>query len=336
VTRPTSRAGNEERQDGFVPRGGAINGGEAFGSCLRELLRARRWTAVDLAARLHVDPSLVRRWLRGDRVPALGSRHVERIAAALELTDGERRRLEATQIARLRASQAGAAAVSTWPGASDQPRRPTFDVGGYAWREAAERPGDRRLVAAGLSDLAIPPAWLDQRRRWSGASAAPAGRLDRLLAAQRGGLAALRDQLGAFHFREICWRPALERFAREGVPAGGPPLLAGLLQLDAADRAELLLHASELLEAHQRLEIAPVDEADDLPAPTVAWGVKGDHVAFIWPAGAAEPPVWIAEPTIVAAFQDHFDDLWERIAPRSRDRRLVARWLRELAAIARR
>ena len=65
--------------------------------------RQGRWTTARLAAALDVDPSLVRRWRRGERVPALNSDYVRRIADLLSLDRAERAALEKAQIWALQA-----------------------------------------------------------------------------------------------------------------------------------------------------------------------------------------------------------------------------------------
>lgn len=54
-----------------------------FGKCLNLLLTARNWSAARLAKELNLDASYVRKWIRGDRVPSIGSDYVERIANSL-------------------------------------------------------------------------------------------------------------------------------------------------------------------------------------------------------------------------------------------------------------
>ena|GEM_PF-4867954 len=54
-----------------------------FGDLLSELLALRGWTASRLAREINVDGSYVRKWIRGERIPALKSNHVEKISACL-------------------------------------------------------------------------------------------------------------------------------------------------------------------------------------------------------------------------------------------------------------
>ncbi|HET7035443.1 MAG TPA: helix-turn-helix transcriptional regulator [Thermomicrobiaceae bacterium] len=71
-----------------------------FGDLLREMIEERFGprSGATLAARLGVDPSLVRRWLRNARVPALDSPYLELIADALNLAPVERDELRRAQI----------------------------------------------------------------------------------------------------------------------------------------------------------------------------------------------------------------------------------------------
>jgi hypothetical protein len=310
-----------------------VNGNDtySFSTGLREHLRARGWNATDLAARLHVDPSLVRRWLRGDRAPALGSDYVDRIAAVLELAPSDHRRLELGQIARLRARQSATTRLPVVPEPSGWPQSPTMGVGTDAYLEAEERSGDRVFVSECLSDLAVARAWLAPHSRWVREAGLPPERLERLLAVQRRRLANLRSLEGVVSVREICSRPALERFAREGVPVPGFPLGVARRHFEARERAELLMTAVETLEANPRYQIAVAD--DDVVLPSIAWGIRGDRAAFLWPGRRGDPPVWIAEPAIVAGFRHHFDQLWQQIPAPRRDRQQVARWLRQLADV---
>lgn len=51
-----------------------------FGQYLNLLLVCRGWSASRLAKEINVDPSYVRRWIRGERVPSLQSEYINKIA----------------------------------------------------------------------------------------------------------------------------------------------------------------------------------------------------------------------------------------------------------------
>lgn len=55
----------------------------SFGYLLKRLLVIRNWSAAKLAREINLDPSYVRKWIRGERVPSLKTNHVERIANSL-------------------------------------------------------------------------------------------------------------------------------------------------------------------------------------------------------------------------------------------------------------
>jgi len=77
----------------------------SFGATLSRLLKLKGWSVRELAGALDTDPSLVYRWLRGARTPALSSMYIERITALLSLTPAERQELERCQAEALRATR---------------------------------------------------------------------------------------------------------------------------------------------------------------------------------------------------------------------------------------
>src|SRR5579862_673185 len=79
-----------------------------FGDALGKLFEARpEWNAAKLAKALAIDASLVRRWLRNERIPPLKSDYVRKITDVLKLSGGERRTLEEAQIASYHARARG-------------------------------------------------------------------------------------------------------------------------------------------------------------------------------------------------------------------------------------
>lgn len=55
----------------------------SFGECLKVLLQIREWSASRLARKINVEPSYVRMWVRGERIPSLQSDYVQMISSAL-------------------------------------------------------------------------------------------------------------------------------------------------------------------------------------------------------------------------------------------------------------
>lgn len=54
-----------------------------FGVCLDQLLLLRGWSASKLAKEINTDPSYLRKWVRGERVPSLKSNYINQIAYAI-------------------------------------------------------------------------------------------------------------------------------------------------------------------------------------------------------------------------------------------------------------
>lgn len=54
-----------------------------FGQCVQELILIRGWSAAQLARAINIDASYVRRWIRGERTPALHTSYINDIAEAL-------------------------------------------------------------------------------------------------------------------------------------------------------------------------------------------------------------------------------------------------------------
>lgn len=60
-----------------------------FGVCLNILLICRGWSASRLAKEINVDPSYVRRWIRGERIPSLQSEYIKKITLALHRNESD-------------------------------------------------------------------------------------------------------------------------------------------------------------------------------------------------------------------------------------------------------
>lgn len=54
-----------------------------FGKCLNELLTVKGWSAARLSREINLDPSYVRKWIKGERVPPIKSDYVEQIVNSL-------------------------------------------------------------------------------------------------------------------------------------------------------------------------------------------------------------------------------------------------------------
>jgi hypothetical protein len=66
------------------------------------------------------------------------------------------------------------------------------------------------------------------------------------------------------------------------------------------------------------------------------WEVKGEHSVFMSLYGVTDIEyeenqmfISISEGTIASAFQDYYNELWERITPRCKDKAQVIAWLKQ-------
>jgi hypothetical protein len=103
------------------------------------------------------------------------------------------------------------------------------------------------------------------------------------------------------------------------------------------DVREHLLHVLELLETYEKFEIALVDENKYKLLNKAQFDIKGDHTILIGVMPKRETDhkvelIAITEGTIVNAFQQYFDDWWERINPVHRDKAFVISWIKDKLA----
>ncbi|MNW40310.1 hypothetical protein D3C74_174230 [compost metagenome] len=99
-----------------------------------------------------------------------------------------------------------------------------------------------------------------------------------------------------------------------------------------------LLYLTELLHNYDQFEIALIDDHTYNLIHRTQFDIKGNHTVAIGvlPRSDARPKVEliaITEGTIVRAFQDYFDDIWERINPIYRDKQFVSSWIKDKLAL---
>lgn len=111
-----------------------------FGDFLRECLRETR--VRDLADAIHVEQSVVYRWLRNERAPRLSSAHIANIALYL--------RLDARRLDQLKQAQLTSLELPAPPGGAGKKRRPATRQD----RQAAVR----RFLEHTHADLPSPPS----------------------------------------------------------------------------------------------------------------------------------------------------------------------------------
>ncbi len=123
-----------------------------------------RWSPARLALALDIDPSLVRRWLRGDRVPALGSNYLTQLADLLELRPGQLKALEQAQLASLRGrANGGVASGSATTAPRRQPARARRST--HSWSLPAATAGESRLLGTPEALLAYADQMVQQLPR---------------------------------------------------------------------------------------------------------------------------------------------------------------------------
>jgi hypothetical protein len=98
------------------------------------------------------------------------------------------------------------------------------------------------------------------------------------------------------------------------------------------DIAGHLKHIIWLLKTYDHFEIALVSENQFALLNQTEWDIKGDHtmVMGVLPKNDKDSNVEllaITEGTILSAFQEYFDDLWERINPLHKDKEFVIAWM---------
>jgi len=94
----------------------------SFGAALKRLLKQHGVKSAELSAGINVDPSLVWRWLRGERVPSIQSVHFGNICDVLQLKKKDRLLLKHAQYFSLEQSFANSPEgtwAKAWPSQAD-------------------------------------------------------------------------------------------------------------------------------------------------------------------------------------------------------------------------
>lgn len=95
-----------------------------------------------------------------------------------------------------------------------------------------------------------------------------------------------------------------------------------------------LLHLIKLIQTYERFEIALIDDHKYNLIHRAQFDIKGDHTVAVGinARNDIHPKVEliaIKEGTIVNAFQEYFNDIWEQINPIYRDKESVISWLKD-------
>jgi transcriptional regulator with XRE-family HTH domain len=200
--------------------------------------------------------------------------------------------------------------------------------------EAEEQYGGHVLVKDGLSQLSEPPEWADRDAQWVRHSRYGGEKLSALIDTRKRQLAAFEAHVKRHTYREICPMRAVKRLMQMGHYLQDSDV--DFFVEPVADRIAHLEHVIALLRAHEHYELALVDveQEDEIPVLTNRyWEVIGGMRVFTnlhVPDSRSinfHSGIVIAEPSLVGAFQSYFDDLWERVALRDKDKGFVIWWL---------
>jgi transcriptional regulator with XRE-family HTH domain len=200
--------------------------------------------------------------------------------------------------------------------------------------EAEEQYGGHCLVKDGLSQLSEPPEWSHTDAHWVLHSRHRGDSLAALIDACQRQIAAFEAQVARHRYRDICPMRAVIRLVQQGHYLQGSDIDSFVEPI--ADRVAHLERVIALLRAHDHYELALVDEGQEEEIPILAnryWEVTGGMRVFTnvhvrsSQGRTLHTGIVIAEPSLVGAFQNYFDDLWERISHRDKDKGFVIWWL---------
>lgn len=207
-----------------------------------------------------------------------------------------------------------------------------------AYAEAEAQPGGRVAVKNGLTFLAEPPSWYDERSSLAQSLDLSDAALKAALVSQHRRLAAFLAHIGSCDYREICPRRAIERLVNGGEPT--QEYQARGIRFSAQERRQQLERILSLLATYERYQLALIDEEEEQAiAIERCWEVAGRQTVLLltWSSDSSGKDILvdliIYEPTIARAFLGYFDDLWEQITPEHKDKAQVIRWLEQQAAL---
>lgn len=209
-----------------------------------------------------------------------------------------------------------------------------------AIRMAEQRSRGRRLFKNGLSAFTQPPDWFSETSALGNPDIVmTADEWNRCLLHQRKRIDAFKRSVKRHRYRDICPLSALESMTRDGAYPRDDLFVAHIQPRER--RLEHLQNAIDVLNDNDNYQIGFVN---DNQAASIwngsdqrldmMWQVTDDDHVYIgtWGPDAAGQliPVnlHISEPTVAQGFREHFDQMWEKIPPRNREREHVIQRLR--------
>lgn len=202
--------------------------------------------------------------------------------------------------------------------------------------EAEAKAGGRLFVMDAPSALTLPLSWLREDSTF-GRYAALSGMvhesdLRSYMQELRRRAAEFERLVKSYDYLDICPLRSIRQLAEMGRYHPDTALHGKHVPLKM--RLEHLQRIVSMLSSHERYSLALLDEREEEAMPTVPTRIMaGENDAFVVTLSRdvsdrpTTVPVHISEPTIVAAFREHFADMWERIAPPHKQKSDVIQWL---------
>jgi len=140
---------------------------------------------------------------------------------------------------------------------------------------------------------------------------------------------------GEHIFRDVCPKSAVERLVQNGVPFQRGRSDYSHTQYAPRLCAEYLENVLKRLRTYSSYELALLDPEEEANILQSSWEVKREHgvVLDTWHSDdqghQVEVDLFITEPTIVRAFWDYSEELWNRISPKNRAKDYVIWWLEQ-------
>lgn len=203
-----------------------------------------------------------------------------------------------------------------------------------AYADAEAHPGGRVTVKDGLTFLAEPPSWYQAESLLAPAIQVSRPALSVVFECQQRRYESFQTHITSSTYRDICPKRAIERLIRQGKPPRNDRIPG--FRFPAEARRAQLEYTLYVLKTYEHYQLALIDEEEEEMIPTeMFWEVAGGNTVLMltWSTDVSGNDIIvdlvIQEPTIVRAFQDHFEDLWKRIAPHNKEKCAVIAWLEQ-------
>lgn len=190
-------------------------------------------------------------------------------------------------------------------------------------------PGDHYLSFNDLHTLTYPYSiWCKYLQR----TLSDPAEIERHAGQIKSRLEAFYDQIERYKYRIICPAKAIEYL----VKSNRYYLQNKYQKPTKVDIIEHLKHLIKLLEAHSNFELALLDDNQKELLSPRNWEVKGENSVIMSLYSISDEeyeknPIYfsISEGTIAGSFKDYYNELWERITPRCKDKSYVIAWLKQ-------